>query len=123
MLYVGKLGTKLPAFEWLARPIYLKYFGRPYDGNGSYGMYRSRAEAEYAAQIGSRSLVESMCELSSGVCSSDLLRCPDIAFVGVYSDGALGVSCHTHSLLVWSGDETRGYYALCRKTGDKITRV
>ena len=49
MLYVGKLGTKLPAFEWLARPIYLKYFGRPYDGNGYYGMYRSRAEAESAA--------------------------------------------------------------------------
>src|SRR3546814_18322621 len=49
MLYVGKLGTKLPAFAWLARPNYLNYFGRPNDGNGYYGMYRSRAEAESAA--------------------------------------------------------------------------
>ena len=49
MLYIGKIGTKMPVLEWLARPLYLKYFGRPYNGNAYYGLYRNHGEAEAAA--------------------------------------------------------------------------
>lgn len=50
MLTIGKLGTKIPALEWLAKPLYLKYFRRPYhEGNAYYGLYRNYSEAEAAA--------------------------------------------------------------------------
>ena len=47
--YLGIIGNRLPALEWLAKPLYRRAFGRPYNGNAYYGLYQSYSEAEAAA--------------------------------------------------------------------------